>query len=46
MIAASQVIQSGSDSQRAEARKLLVNLRRDLYRILADGADDEGEADA
>jgi DNA-binding PadR family transcriptional regulator len=42
MIAASQVIQSGSESQRAQARRLLVELRRDLYRILADG--DEGEA--
>ncbi len=41
MIATSQVIQSGSDSQRAEARKLLVALRRDIYRILAEG--DEGE---
>ena len=44
MIAASQVMQSGSESQRAQARRLLVELRRDLYRILADG--DEGEAGA
>jgi len=42
MIAASQVIQTGSEAQRAEARKLLINLRRDLYRILADGDDGEG----
>lgn len=41
MIAAAQVMQSGSETQRAEARRLLVNLRRDLYRILAEG--DEGE---
>jgi DNA-binding PadR family transcriptional regulator len=41
MIATSQVMQSGSESQRAEARKLLVGLRRDIYRILAEG--DEGE---
>jgi DNA-binding PadR family transcriptional regulator len=45
MIATSQVIQSGSDSQRAEARKLLVGLRRDLYGILASG-DDEAEGGA
>jgi len=43
MIAASQVMQSGSESQRAEARKLLVALRRDLYGILATGDEDEGE---
>jgi len=42
MIAAAQVMQTGSDSQRAQARQLLVNVRRDLYRILADG--DEGDA--
>jgi DNA-binding PadR family transcriptional regulator len=41
MIATSQVMQSGSESQRAEARRLLVTLRRDIYRILAEG--DEGE---
>jgi DNA-binding PadR family transcriptional regulator len=41
MIAAAQVMQTGSESQRAQARRLLVNLRRDLYRILAEG--DEGE---
>jgi DNA-binding PadR family transcriptional regulator len=43
MIAASQVIHSGSETQRAEARKLLVGVRRDLYRILAEG-DEEGSA--
>jgi DNA-binding PadR family transcriptional regulator len=43
MIAASQVIHSGSEAQRAEARKLLVGVRRDLYRILAEG-DEEGSA--
>jgi DNA-binding PadR family transcriptional regulator len=41
MIATTAVIQSGSDAQRAEAKKLLVDLRRDLYRILADGSDEE-----
>ncbi|HEV7772627.1 MAG TPA: PadR family transcriptional regulator [Conexibacter sp.] len=46
MIATSQVMQSGSASQRAEARRLLVNLRRDLYGILATGEGDDGEGDA
>jgi DNA-binding PadR family transcriptional regulator len=41
MVATSQVMQNGSDAQRAEARKLLVALRRDIYGILATG--DEGE---
>jgi DNA-binding PadR family transcriptional regulator len=41
MIAAAQVMQTGSESQRAQARRLLVGLRRDLYGILATG--DEGE---
>jgi DNA-binding PadR family transcriptional regulator len=44
MIAISQVMQNGSESQRAEARRLLVNLRRDVYRILAEGDDAEGDA--
>jgi DNA-binding PadR family transcriptional regulator len=44
MIAAAQVMQTGSESQRAQARQLLANLRRDLYRILADGDDGEGAA--
>ncbi|HKG39014.1 MAG TPA: PadR family transcriptional regulator [Conexibacter sp.] len=44
MIATSQVMQNGSDSQRAEAHRLLVTLRRDIYRILAEGDEgDEGE---
>jgi len=42
MIAAAQVMQTGSEGQRAQARRLLVGLRRDLYGILASG-DDEGE---
>jgi DNA-binding PadR family transcriptional regulator len=33
----SQVMRNGSDTQIAEARKLLSAARRDLYRILADG---------
>jgi DNA-binding PadR family transcriptional regulator len=32
-----QVLNSGNETQRAEARTLLTNVRRDLYRILADG---------
>jgi DNA-binding PadR family transcriptional regulator len=32
-----QVVRTGSDGQMAEARKVLVRTRRDLYRILADG---------
>ncbi|HTA14895.1 MAG TPA: PadR family transcriptional regulator [Solirubrobacteraceae bacterium] len=32
-----QVMRTGSEAQIAEARKLLVAVRRDLYRILADG---------
>ena len=43
MIAAAQVMQTGSESQRAQARRLLVGLRRDLYGILAAGEGDEGE---
>lgn len=46
MIAAAQVMQVGSESQRAQARQLLVGLRRELYRLLADGTDDEGDAAA
>ncbi|HET6447802.1 MAG TPA: PadR family transcriptional regulator, partial [Conexibacter sp.] len=41
MIAAAQVMQNGSESQRAQARRLLVDLRRGLYRILAEGDDAE-----
>ncbi|MFL5817295.1 MAG: PadR family transcriptional regulator [Conexibacter sp.] len=44
MIATGQVMQSGSESQRAEVRRLLVALRRDIYRILADGDGDEVDA--
>ncbi|MDO8213452.1 PadR family transcriptional regulator [Conexibacter sp. CPCC 206217] len=32
-----QVMQTGSDAQRREAQRILVNARRDLYRLLADG---------
>jgi DNA-binding PadR family transcriptional regulator len=46
MAAITQVLHTGSEAQRAEARRLLVGLRRDLYRILADGTDDEGEGGA
>jgi DNA-binding PadR family transcriptional regulator len=38
-VAFTQVIR-GSDAQLAEARTVLVNARRDLYRILADGGED------
>jgi DNA-binding PadR family transcriptional regulator len=34
-------VMHGSDAQLAEARKVLVNARRELYRILAEGADPE-----
>ncbi len=34
-------VMHGSDAQLAEARKVLVNARRELYRILADGEDPE-----
>jgi DNA-binding PadR family transcriptional regulator len=34
-----QVMQSGSEAQRAQARRVLTATRRDLYRILADGDD-------
>jgi DNA-binding PadR family transcriptional regulator len=40
--ALSQVMETGSEAQRAAARRLLVGVRRDLYRMLADG--DEPEA--
>jgi DNA-binding PadR family transcriptional regulator len=42
-----QVMHAGSQHQHAEARKVLTNARRELYRILADGdpePGDEGEA--
>ncbi len=37
-----QVMRAGSEEQQEQARKVLVAVRRDLYRILADGADPEG----
>jgi DNA-binding PadR family transcriptional regulator len=43
-----QVMRTGSDAQLAEARKVLAQTRRDLYRILGDGEPDsttvEGDA--
>jgi DNA-binding PadR family transcriptional regulator len=36
-----QVMRAGSEEQQEQARKVLVNARRELYRILADGADPE-----
>ncbi|HWX43922.1 MAG TPA: PadR family transcriptional regulator [Solirubrobacteraceae bacterium] len=36
-----QVMRAGSEEQQEQARKVLVNARRDLYRILADGAEPE-----
>jgi DNA-binding PadR family transcriptional regulator len=44
--AVTQVVQSGSEAQRAEARRLLIGLRRDLYRLLADGGEDEPKGGA
>ncbi len=41
IVAVTQVMQSGTDAQRAEAKQKLIDLRRDLYRMLADGTDDE-----
>jgi DNA-binding PadR family transcriptional regulator len=38
-----QVMQTGSEAQQAEAKRILVAARRDLYRLLADG---DPEADA
>jgi DNA-binding PadR family transcriptional regulator len=40
-----QVMRNGSDTQIAEARKLLSAVRRDLYRILADGDSQTSEQD-
>ena len=43
-----QVMRTGASAQMAEARKVLAQTRRDLYRILADGEPDsttvEGDA--
>jgi DNA-binding PadR family transcriptional regulator len=36
-----QVLHTGSEAQQEEARKVLATVRRELYRILADGADPE-----
>jgi hypothetical protein len=41
--AAMQVAHAGTDKQCAEAKTVLVNARRALYRILADGDDSEGD---
>jgi DNA-binding PadR family transcriptional regulator len=40
-VAFTQVMKAGSEEQREQARKVLVTARRDLYRILADGAEPE-----
>ncbi len=37
-----QVMRAGNEEQQEQARKVLVETRRDLYRILADGADADG----
>lgn len=42
-VAAMQVMRAGTDKQRAQARKILLDARRALYRVLADGVPDEGE---
>lgn len=42
MIAVTQVLQVGDERQRAEARRLLVGVRRDLYRLLAEDGEGEG----
>jgi DNA-binding PadR family transcriptional regulator len=36
-----QVLRAGSEEQQEQARKVLVTARRELYRILADGAEPE-----
>jgi DNA-binding PadR family transcriptional regulator len=36
-----QVMRAGNEEQQEQARKVLVTARRDLYRILADGAEPE-----
>lgn len=43
-MALAQVMNSGSPAQRTEARTVLSNARRDLYRILADGDPERGAA--
>ena len=42
-LAFSQVMRAGSQTQIAEASKILADARRSLYRILADGEPAEGE---
>jgi DNA-binding PadR family transcriptional regulator len=37
-----QVMRAGSEEQQEQARKVLVTVRRELYRILADGSEPEG----
>ncbi|HEX4805733.1 MAG TPA: PadR family transcriptional regulator [Conexibacter sp.] len=44
VIAVTQVLQVGDEAQRAEARRLLVGVRRDLYRLLAERGEDEAGA--
>jgi DNA-binding PadR family transcriptional regulator len=39
-----QVMQTGSETQRTEARRILAATRRDLYRLLADGDDADDAA--
>jgi DNA-binding PadR family transcriptional regulator len=39
-----QVLHTASESQQEEARKVLATVRRELYRILADGADPDRES--
>jgi DNA-binding PadR family transcriptional regulator len=41
-----QVMRTGSEAQLAEARKVLTQVRRDLYRILADGDPADGDPDS
>ena len=46
IVAVTQVMQTGSDAQRAEAKQKLIDLRRDLYRMLADGDEPDAGKDA
>ncbi len=39
-------VMHGSDAQLVEARKVLINARRELYRILADGAEPEADRES
>ena len=45
MMAAMQVAQAGTDAQVAEARQILTDARRALYRILAEDEPEAGEDD-